>query len=242
MQRYNQLARNPYRKTIIMKKSLGGKRRTAMKLYRAPRNKMDPRSSVHQAKVEISVPIYIYSATGPSFAYSFSTSTTVLNSAILGSGALVTNQELARLANLYAYVKVCGVSIAFTRTLNAAVNTVYQLPGLSVNVMGAMTTAQLTGLNKEDVYQSDGAMELQVLNSVDKPISKYWGFKEHFSTSGFSDPLGVYVNSASLPALNILIGYQQNPSQSDVTNSPKIGDLECTVYLTYCKRLTLNNL
>lgn len=239
---YNQLARNPYRKNIVMKRSLGRKRRMPMVRYRQPRNKMEPGSQLHQARIEVSLPLYIFSATGPVFSYSFSTSATVLNATMLSNSSLSTNQELIRNANLYAYAKVCGVSIKFTRTLNAAVNTVYQLPGLSVNVMGALSAAQLTGLTKEDVYQSDGSMEIQVLNSIDKPISKYWGFKETFVTAGFSESLGTYVNTANLPTVNALIGFQQNPSQSDITNSPKIGDLDCTIYITYCKRITLNNL
>lgn len=242
MQKYKKLARNPYRKTLVMKKSMGGKRRTAMKLFRQPRNKIAPGENVYIAKIDVSLPLYIYASTGPSFAYSFSTNQISLNAQILNTATITGDIELRRLSNIYMYSKVNGVSVRFNRTLNAAINTIYQLPALSVDICGELTSLQSLNITKDTVENSDSALRVQVLNSIDAPISKYWGFKECFTNSASTNAfLGCWNNTFHQPIINLIIGYSETPSASNVNDSPRIGTLDCQIYMSFCKNLNLNN-
>lgn len=242
MNRYKKISRNPYRKTNLPRMTRRrGTRRGMMKLYRAPRNKIG--GDVATLKVEISVPVYLYSAVGPSFAYSFSSTSVVLNSTIFTDTTYIGNEELRRMINSYLYCKVNGVAIKFVRSINAAINTIYQLPAIYANIVTGLSAGQRSNITRQAVAQADSSYEVQTLNTVAESPSKYYGFTEPFfsESDGLDNPVGMYCNSLHMPTIYLLLGSLDVPQQSDVTNSPKVGQFECIVYLSFTKRMVINN-
>ena len=233
----------------LIRKQLGYKRRgkrrmgrrKAMKLYRQPKFYGGKKQNY---QLEISIPVFLYSGTGPSYAYSFSTTqisriTQCFNSAAPGYSA-----DSANMFNSYLFYRINGIKLSFTRSINAALTTVYQLPALYMDIVQDLNQTQAGNIDARTICESDTALEIQVLNTHAIPPSKYYAYgSDLFSnldgevTSG----KGVWMNTARTPVHNLIIGSLDAPSLSSPTEQPKVGTILITYYLQFCKRLKMNS-
>lgn len=235
----------------LIRKQLGRKsgrrsyrrRRQSRKLalYRAPKAFFG--GKVFNHAIEISVPVYIRAAAGPIFQYSLSTSNELYWTNFFNTGTPNYAPDITNMFNAYLYYKIRGVKMEFTRSINAALTTVYQLPALWADISGTFAPVQVNMFTNRTVCESDTAMEVQVLNTSSRPPSKYYSFggNAYSGPSGTVDFGNAWMSTDRQPSINLMIGFLDGPTLAGTTESPKIGSLNCTVYLSFCKRIKLNN-
>jgi hypothetical protein len=218
------------------------RRPAAMIMLRAPRTFYG--GKVVPFKCEIAIPVYIFSGTGPVFTYSFSTISTLLYTQLFNFATPGYAADIANMFNAYLYYCINGVKISFTRSVNAALTTVFQLPALYVDLVHELSNTQVQTMTSRTVAESDTHLEVQVLNTVSKPVSKYYSYGRnsfHNLAGEASVGKGCWITTDRTPIHNLILGYLDLPQLSSPTEQPKIGSVLCTVYMQFCKRLKLNN-
>lgn len=209
-------------------------------IYKTPRTKMG--GTVETVKAEVHLPIYLLSQTGPTYSYSFSNTSSVVNVNILTSSIISGIPELKAAFNSNLLYSVNGLKMSFSRSINAAVNTVYQLPKLFFDVFPTLSANQVLQLNTDDVARMDTAYSVQTLESDSNPVTKYYPFKQpiYNSVGVLACGKGHYLNTSVLPGISVGLGYFENPAMNTTGDSPRVGTLLCTLYLSFIKKVTVN--
>lgn len=191
-------------------------------------------------KYELDLPVYIYSpaiGSGYSFAISGSGYTYHANAFLPLADA-----EMQDYFNQHSHYKVHGCEMKFVRSLNAAVSTVYQLPEISFCLVPYLSTTQQNNLNKDTATNNDGAFRVQPLNSESNPKSKYYRMSAPtFSNTSIACGGNVLIPTNMTANFNAILGFDQYPSLSSVNDSPVVGSLKLTWYLSFHNPIRVNN-
>lgn len=216
------------------------KRRTKPVVYKTPRSKMG--GLVDSVKAEFHLPVFLLTQTGPTYSYSFSNSSSLLSTNLYTSATIAASPELKSAFNGHLLYAVNGVKLSFSRSINAAINTVYQLPKLYFDVMPTLNSSQVVQLNSDDVARMDTAYSVQTLESDSNPITKFYPFNYPIYNSNGIVCVGKghYLNTGTLPGVVIGLGYFEPPLMNTTGDSPRVGTLLVTVYMSFIKRVTVN--
>lgn len=192
-------------------------------------------------KYEIDIPIYIYTPGGLSAGYSFLTSG-VGHTYHVNAFTPSSDVEVQDYLNQHTHYKVHGCEMKFVRSLNAAISTVYQLPEMAFCLTPYLSSSQLLFIDKTAATNNDGAYRVQPLNSESNPKSKYF----RFGASAFGNSSVISGGNALIPTnitanYNLIMGYDQNPTNSSSTDSPMVGSIKLTWYLSFHNPLRINN-
>lgn len=234
---------------MLVRKQLG--RRSRRRRFRRSRPMVmlrKPRTfyggKIQSYVAEIALPVYICSQTGPVYSYSFSPTGQQLTAQFFNFTSPSYAADISNMFNSFAYYKINGIGLSFTRSVNAALTTVFQLPAIYFDFIHEIETSQLALINNRSIVESDTAMEVQVLNTVATPRSKYYSYgKGDFYNSAGHLNCGksAWMTSSRTPVHLLCLGYLDSPALSAATESPKIGSVLCKIYMQFCKRIKINN-
>lgn len=236
----------------LVRKQLGRKvrkgrryrRRTGvMRLQRQPRTFFGGKTALHRA--EIGVPVYIYASTGPSYLYSFSPNT---NQYLFTCWSVLGAQyatDISNMFNSYMYYRIKGMQMSFSRSINAAVNTVYQLPAFYVDLVHETNATANTYMNSQRwAAESDTALEILPLTTSSYPQQKYYSYGNDMfiSNSGdYSGGKGAWISTILQPQHQLVLGWLDAPTLSGISDSPKVGTITVKFYFEFCKRGRIHN-
>lgn len=218
----------------MLKLKNGRRQYSKKKAFRRFKGVFNTTQKIVRKKIEVDIPLYVVNNTIGSQYYSFGTgSTPVFSYEILNTAFLA--DEFKRIAALYGIYRVTGTSIKYARSINAAVNTVYSLPDLSL-VTGPEENS--TYITKESFYSADGAMRVQPLNNDGKMQSKYWKLPGDMTINGgytIPGPRGWGSTNSVLVASNtryfIHLGWGTDPNIS--TGFAQIASCVVTIYMEF---------
>lgn len=215
-------------------KKYGRKRFSKRRTFRRLKGVFNTTQTIVRKKIEIDLPLYCVNNTIGAQYYSFGTASTPVYSQEILNAAFITD-EFKRIAALYGLYRVTGIGVKYARSINAAVNTVYSLPDLSV-IPGPEENALY--ITRESYYSADGAMRVQPLNNDGKMQSKYWKLPGDLTVNGgytIPGPKGwgstnsVLVSSATRYFVNL--GWGTDPNIS--TGFAQIASLVVTMYMEF---------
>lgn len=196
-------------------------------------------------KAELGAPVYIYAATGPSYSYSFSSIADLNRISIWNINGVQYASDIVNQFNSYMFYRIKGVKLSFSRSINAAVNTVFQLPSVYFELLpDTNATANTYIFQSRWVAESDTALQVLPLNTSAAPQSKYYSFGNTcFFNNSAQHTFGKagWTSTAIQPNIQLALGYLDVPLLSSTTESPKIGTIVATFYMEFCKRGRINN-
>lgn len=224
------------------KSYIGRRRRRYGKRYnqlasKIPRNPFG--GNLYPAKIESVVDVFVYMS-GTLGYYSlvqtaYSNVGQVFNQYITSFA-----KDIVNLYNSYAFWSMNGVTINFDRNINLNDSRIQRLPPLYLDLLGSMTTTQGNNVVARTVAESDTALKINVMDDSKKSCSKYYKFTGNYTTIGGTQAFGKgnYMTTDYFPVMNILLGQMDQPG---ATESIKIGQIRCTWYVTFTKRIAINN-
>ena len=164
----------------MLKLKNGRRQYSKKKAFRRFKAVYNTTQSIVTKKIEIDVPVYVVNNNFGVQYYSFATgSAPVLAYEILNTAFLT--DEFKRIGALYGLYRLTGVQCKYARSINAALNTVYSLPDMSIIPAPEESATYIT---KESFYSADGAMRVQPLNNDGKMQTKYWKIPGDMTVNG----------------------------------------------------------
>lgn len=189
-------------------------------------------------KFEISFPLYAVQTSLNANFYSWGTgSSAVFQQEWLS--AIFNTQEFFQMVNQYGLLKLNGIKLSVTRTVNAASVSLYQAPDVAL-MIGPQENN--TYLNKKTVYANDNAFRIQPINSEGKPQTRYYRFDSDLTIgSGYTIAAGgkggwLSTNGLAGSSNYIMyvgLGHDSDPILSGTGNIP-ILNVMVTAYMSFC--------
>lgn len=187
---------------------------------------------------DVSFPVYLINLTGPTQAYSFSTTTTKLFIECFNAAS---NTEFIRMQLSYLYYYVTGYKLQFVRSLNAANTTIFQLPEIYFDLIGNATSTQTNSIVNTTASSSDTAYKVQPLSTDSSPISRSYRFpsvvtgNQGYPNMGYSACM-----LASVPNyMNLLLGFNDSPNSSVAPDAQKVGAITIKFFCKFSKPINV---
>lgn len=214
-----------------------------MRLQRGPNTFFG--GKINSFRAEIAAPVFIYSSAGPSFVYSFSNVNNVGIQSVWNIITVGFASDIVNMFNSYMYYRIKGVKLSFTRSINASVNTVYQLPALYVDLIQDSNATNNTYMSSNRwAPESDTSLEILPLNTDAVPQTKYYSMGSgvfNTSTNVYGGGKGAWISTNNQPNYQLVLGFLDQPTLSAVGENPKIGTINVMFYFDFCKRGRINN-
>lgn len=225
-------------KIAIRKKPFGRKRqRRARFISRIPKNPYG--GQLYSAKIESTLDVWAYMA-GTLGYYSFASGSYANVGQILNQFVVSFAKDITNMFNSYAFWSLNGVSVNFDRTVNLNDPVIKRLPALYIDLLGSMTNAQANNVVSRTVAESDTALKVNLMADEVKTFSRYYKFAGNFTTISGTQAFGKgnYMTTDYFPVMNALLGQLDQPGG---TETFKVGQVRCTWYATFTKRIAINN-
>lgn len=216
------------------------KKKMMLKRYKAP----SLMGKVINRKIEISLPINFVTQTASTGYYTFGTSITLPTYQVSAFQSALLRDEYQETAAAYNFVKIKGASLQYFRTLNAAVNTVYQLPQISFDIIPQQTFGTSV-VTKNTAVDSETSYTIQPLQTDMQPRPKYYSFPPIIVGNGgrMVGGTGLWMNCSGIDSTYTdwyaILGHIDPPLTSNATDIVKIGSLKVSFYLSFAKGIKL---
>lgn len=180
-------------------------------------------------KIEYSVPVYLRTTGGYSFATDDSYITRDLFSSTDFPNVGFYSDEFNNLRRSYSYFKITGYKLRWSRV--CLLNSIDLIaPPLSVSV--ALTGGSISSLSQ---YSDDTAFRIQPIGTDTKPPSRYYAFPSMLVDTSYRPTFGCWLGTGinvDTMLFSLALGWQ---GQGLTELTTQVGNLDCVLYVKFMR-------